>query len=128
MDLRLLARVGVLTGEFSPQASVIEHGAVRLGSRPLDDSTGLGEYLAVTICTECHGLDMRGGGSTPPLAMAASYTEADFLRLMRTGVAIGGRELGLMASMARRRFTHMTDDELIAVHAYLTTLAAPPPP
>ena len=38
---------------------------------------------------------------------------------MRTGVALGGRELGLMSDVSRGRFVHMTDDELNALHAVL---------
>lgn len=74
----------------------------------------------------CHGGDLRGSpdGSTPALAIAAAYTLDEFARLMSTGVALGDRELDLMARVARGRFAHFTDDEVAAVHAYLQTLAS----
>ncbi len=121
VEVRLLARIGVLTGEFPPQAQVIEHGAPRLDERTRSDTLAFGAYLARTICSECHGLDLRGDprSPTPTLAIAAAYSREEFIRLMRTGVALGGRDLGLMSDVSRRRFVHMTDDELHALHAFL---------
>jgi mono/diheme cytochrome c family protein len=121
VEVRLLARIGVLTGEFPPQAQVIDQDVPRLGDRPRSDTLAFGAYLARTTCSECHGLDLQGDprGATPPLAIAAAYSREEFVRLMHTGVALGGRELGLMSDVSRRRFVHMTDDELNALHAFL---------
>lgn len=38
--------------------------------------------------------------------------------------ALGGRELGLMADVARSRFAYFTDAEIQALHAFLRTLGA----
>ncbi len=43
----------------------------------------------------------------------------EFLRLMRTGEAPGGRKLGLMAEVARGRFVHLADREIGEIHDYL---------
>src|SRR5690606_9022597 len=64
-----------------------------------------GEQLAMTTCNECHGLDLRGawqvpGDVVPDLAIVARYPREDFRKLMRTGVPIGGRDLGLMKEVA----------------------------
>jgi mono/diheme cytochrome c family protein len=120
----LLGRIGVLSGKFAPQAQRIAQSTdappVPNGSTP----EAFGHYLAVTICSECHGLDLGGfPGGAPHLAITAAYSEDDFLQLMRTGVALGGRNLGLMSGMSRRRFSHLTTDEMLAMYAYLRTLA-----
>jgi cytochrome c553 len=125
-EIRLgpLARLGLVLGKYSPQAEMIDHHAPRLAVRDTSDHNTWGRYLALTSCTECHGLDLRGNpdGSGPNLAIAASYSEADFVRLMRTGRALRGRELRLMSDVARRRFSHLTAGEIKALHAYLSTL------
>lgn len=129
VQIRMLARLGVLAGEFPPQAQTIEHGAARFGEQPRSDTVAFGQYLAATICTECHGLDLQGGqgGGTPTAFMAAAYSEEEFTRLMRTGIALGDRELDLMKEVAQGRFSHMTDDELHALHTYLKERASSGP-
>ena len=42
---------------------------------------------------------------------------------MRTGKAAGNREIGLMSTVARGRFSQLTDAEVAAVHGYLRALA-----
>ncbi|NNC99168.1 MAG: cytochrome c [Gammaproteobacteria bacterium] len=90
-----------------------------------------GEYLAMTMCNECHGLDLRGSinpdGATPDLAILAAYTEADFRVLMKTGTAIGGRSnLPLMSMIARDRFASLTESELKSLLLFLRTLPGQP--
>jgi cytochrome c553 len=88
-----------------------------------DDEQGYGRYLANTVCTECHGGDLRGSpdGSIPGLAMVLAYPSGDFETLMRTGEPLDGRDLGLMARVARSRFARFTDDEITALHGYLSS-------
>jgi mono/diheme cytochrome c family protein len=90
--------------------------------RPLDSE---GEYLVGAICRACHELDSAYdngfGMKTPPLrAMAKGYSLNEFRHLMRTGEGSGGRALGLMSVVAKSDFSHFTDGEIDAVHAYLT--------
>lgn len=93
----------------------------------------LGRYIVRGTCAECHGLDLRGGqphpeaSPRPDLRMAAAYDEAQFQRLLRTGIAAGDRELTLMSKVARGRYAHLTDGEIAAVHAYLRTVAESDP-
>lgn len=92
-----------------------------------------GEYLAMTTCNECHGLDLRGavfpGDVTPDLAIASAYPEEDFRRLMRTGVGIASRgDLGLMSEVAKERFAHFTEREITDLRSYLLTLPQQPVP
>lgn len=85
----------------------------------------LGRYIVRATCAECHGLDLRGGdappGKTPPpdLIVAGTYEPHQFRDLMRTGVPVGGRDLGLMGEVARGRYSLFTDAEVDAVYAYL---------
>ncbi|NEZ02971.1 cytochrome c [Wenzhouxiangella sp. XN201] len=87
------------------------------------DEEAYGRYLANTVCTECHGSDLRGSpdGSTPSLAVVLAYSREDFETLMRAGEPLGGQELGLMAGVARSRFVRFTDDEIAALHGYLSS-------
>jgi mono/diheme cytochrome c family protein len=90
-----------------------------------------GEYLAMTMCNECHGLDVRGFAMFPPptpdLAMVAAISREDFETLIRTGVGIGGRELGLMGLVAPDRFPELTEQEIDDLYAYLSSLINEPP-
>lgn len=116
-----LGRLGLVTGMYNTEASRIDHDAPRLEPDPAD-TLRFGAYLARTSCTECHGLDLKGQDTAPNLAVVAGYTEGQFSHLLYAGVPIGGRELGLMAEVARSRFSHMTADEHHALYRYLRTL------
>jgi cytochrome c553 len=124
ISLGPLARLGLALGKYHPQAELIDHDAPRLAVRDTSDHITFGKYLALTSCTECHGLDLQGNpdGPTPNLGIAATYSEEGFVRLMRTGKALRDRELRLMSDVARGRFSHLTAGEMKAVHTYLSTL------
>ena len=126
ISLGPLARLGLVLGKYHPQAELIDHDAPRLAVRDTSDHITFGEYLALTSCTECHGLDLQGNpdGPTPNLGIAATYSEEGFVRLMRTGKALGDRELRLMSDVARGRFSHLTAGEMKALHTYLSMLRA----
>lgn len=124
MRLRL-ARVMLAAGIFKPAAAEVRETDTASGFFPAFGQTNSeGAYLARTACTECHGAKLEGGGGSPDLRIAAGYNLDDFKRLMRTGKALGNRELKLMSSVARDRFTHFTDDEIRALHSYLVARAA----
>lgn len=85
-----------------------------------------GRHIAATVCSECHGSDLRGdrreGG--PDLAAVGGYDLAQFQRLLRTGVPVSGRDLGEMSEVSRRDLHVFTDLEIAALYAYLRTRAA----
>jgi mono/diheme cytochrome c family protein len=118
-----VARVLMAFGVFSPSAADIDHAAPRPGPGDGSDPIQLGRYLAMTSCTECHGLDLSGisggGFEAPSLALAQAYSIDDFRRLLSEGIPIGVRELDLMALVAEKRFSHLTDDEVEAIHTLL---------
>lgn len=117
--IRILGRLALVLNQFQMEPELIDHDAPRAMPDTTNPATW-GRYLARTSCTECHGLDLQGDGiRTPNLAMVAGYSEEQFRHLIRTGEPTGGRTLGLMAQVARSRFSHFTEAEVGAVHAYL---------
>jgi len=94
-----------------------------------DPRMARGEYLAMTTCNECHGFGLRadspfGDETAPDLIVVAGYDEPAFTHLMRTGKAIGERELPMMSGVARGRFVHFTDEEVHDLYTFLSDLAA----
>lgn len=91
-----------------------------------------GEYLAMTMCNECHGLDLRGLSIFPPptpdLAMVSAIKRKDFEKLIKTGTGLGGRKLQLMELVAPDRFPELSDDEIDDLHLYLSSLVRDPVP
>lgn len=122
-----IARVAFVAGKLRPAAELVRKATLLTSTGPQDgDSTAVGGYLARTSCTECHGLDLRGGDTAPDLRIAAGYSFEAFTGLMRRGKALGNRELPLMSRVARGRFSHFTDQELGFLYAYLISQAAMP--
>jgi mono/diheme cytochrome c family protein len=125
LDARWLGRVGLVLGKYRPEAELIPHDVSPPAATP-QEPLAHGEYLARTICTECHGSDLHGSanGSSPDLRIAAAYSPQTFARLLREGVPLDGRSLGLMGRVARGRFRHLTDTEISDLYRYLRGRAA----
>lgn len=121
-----VARIFLTLGEFKTAAvEVLEAEATTPALPQPGEANAEGAYLARTACTECHGTTLAGqGSSTPDLRIAAGYNLEQFTQLMRTGKALGNRELELMSSEARVRFSHFTDEEIRTLHSYLVSRAA----
>jgi mono/diheme cytochrome c family protein len=118
--LRTLGRIGIVTEKFTPvaaQAAVV----VERGTPDYSDPLSHGRYLVMTACTECHGEKLQGSDflHAPNLIVAGAYSDADFTRLMQTGVGLGDRDLGLMSEVAKSRFSNFSDTELQAIRTYL---------
>jgi mono/diheme cytochrome c family protein len=124
---RWLGRLGLVLGKYRPEAELIPPDALRPPLATPREALAHGQYLARTICTECHGIDLHGAtdGSTPDLRIAAAYSSPAFTRLLREGVPLDGRALGLMGRVARGRLRYMTDEEIADLYRYLRTLNAP---
>lgn len=121
LSLGPLARLAIALGKFGPAADHVEP----LASRRVPDRSdpvSLGRYLVMTACTECHGATLQGSDLTqaPNLVVSAAYSDEDFARLMHEGVGLGGRELGLMAKVAKARFSSFSAEELQAIRRYLS--------
>jgi mono/diheme cytochrome c family protein len=94
-----------------------------------DDALARGEYIAMTTCIECHGFSLRadspfGDEVAPDLIVVAGYDPAAFAHLMRSGKALGERELPMMSGVARSRFVNFTDDEVRDLYSFLSDMAA----
>lgn len=98
-----------------------------------------GEYLFVTrACTECHGKDggghvmvddpkggllMRAPNITRGGSTVGSYTDIDWLRLLRHGVKPSGHPAFIMPS---EDYAQMADEDVAALVSYIRSL--PPAP
>ncbi len=115
----------MVTGEWYPWADDILRMGPRMPAPEPADTLAYGEYLARTACTECHGDNLEGGrGGAPDLGVVVAYSPDEFDRLMRTGVAVGNRELRMMSAVSRGRFSHFTDAEVRSLYSYLRARAA----
>ena len=126
-----LGRVGVVTGKLPAQPQQVEHYRNNMPA-DLGPEFGAGRKLAMINCAECHGASFGGGEpkpgtKAPDLVVAGAYDLPEFRKLMRTGVPTGNRKLGLMAEVARDDFSHFTDSEIAAIHAYLKERASRAP-
>jgi len=110
--------------DFTLAPEEIDHAAPHRAFTPTD-TLALGEYLAMSICSLCHGSDLRGGegmeNQAPNLSIAAAFSLEGFTQVLREGIGLGDRELNEMKEAAES-FKHFTDDEIAALHAYLSTL------
>lgn len=115
-----LARIGLAIGMFSPQRNDISLGITPPATRPTERHA-LGEYLAMTSCSGCHGQNLGGSiaDGAPDLTIAAGYSADAFAQLLRTGEGLGGRDLGIMSEASRERFAYFTEAEVDALHAFL---------
>jgi cytochrome c553 len=122
IEIGPVGRLGVVLRKFKGEPEKLHDGV----ADPIDLGSGRAQGRAMTrACAECHGVDLKGEAATkaPDLAIAASYPLADFKRLMRTGVAAGDRKLPLMSATAVARFSGWSDEEIAALHTYLTARA-----
>lgn len=122
-----IGRFAIVTGKLRPVPAKMEEfrtqAPINLGA-----TYAAGRRIAANTCSDCHGpallgMTMEDGKTAPDLTLAGAYEAADFRRLMRTGKALGGRDLGLMSEVARDDFSHFTDKEIEALHGYLKARA-----
>jgi mono/diheme cytochrome c family protein len=118
-----IGRLGVLLGQFKSEPDNIRANAT-LKLEDLGPEHAVGRDVA-RACIECHGPTLKGMKllKSPDLAMVASYDERDFETLLRTGVATGGRKLGLMSGVSPARFNALSSQEIAALHGYLKARA-----
>jgi len=88
---------------------------------------------AISACTDCHAANLSGSimADVPPIRLVApnltrgrggvgsTFTDADFVRAIRFGVAPDGKALVAMPSDA---FTHLSDADLADVIAYVKSV------
>lgn len=120
-EVRLLGRLILAKGDVKLAAQTIPTLPPPVKGLDPDDPLSRGRYLVMNLCSECHGQDLGGFGpiNAPPLMIAKGYSAAQFARLMRDGVGLGDRPLTFMTPTAKARFSHLRDEELQAVYAFL---------
>ncbi len=123
-----VGRLGIVLGKMKSEPQRIRDDA-RLARAPVLPDLGpahaRGRQLA-RACIECHGTDLKGSelAGAPDLSIAAAYEPAEFERLLRTGVAMGGKRLGLMSEAAPVRFDSWSHEEIAALQDYLRARVA----
>ncbi len=122
-----LGRLGLVLGAFQPGPERVAEYRSQLPIA-LGPEHEAARHLAATACSECHGPALNGGTAgpdekAPDLSAAAGYDSAQFRALLRTGRPPDGRDLGLMAIVSKDDFSHLTDSEIDALHAYLLARA-----
>ena len=128
VSLGPLGRIGLVLGAYQTTAQIIA------GMVPPPDTAqpqaAAGRYLARTTCAHCHGTDLRGASNpdftAPALQIVAAYSPEAFTQFLRTGVALGGRELRVMSAVARKQLHDLSDDEIAALYSYLHAIPYAP--
>jgi len=126
ISLGPIGRVGLVVGEFKMAAQLIAETVPP--PEATNEEAKHGRYLARTICSECHGTTLRGDSNpdftSPDLRVTAAYSPEAFAHLLRTGVAVGGRDVGVMSAQARNNLSHLTDSEIADLYSYLHSMPA----
>lgn len=115
-------------------AERIDHAPRARRVRPAGVTREYGQYLvSVGGCTGCHGSNLGGtsghGPASPnvtPAGVVASWSEADWIRAMRTGKRPDGSAIN--APMPWKAVGMMSDGELRAMWMYLSTMPRVEPP
>jgi mono/diheme cytochrome c family protein len=126
LEVGPLARIFILQDPSLVPAQVIDH----TGPRPAAPEPGVtveyGQYLT-HFCRPCHGENLAGesgagaGQNLTPGGELATWTEADFISTIRTGVNPQGRKLD-SEMMPWPSLGKLSDDELKAIWLYLQSL------
>lgn len=108
---------------FTVQAPISTPVVAPLAGRSLE----YGRYLSSLGCQDCHGQNFEGmpNNAEPPggpslRAAAQTYSEAEFVAILRTGIRPDGSKLG--AGMPWRDLEKFSDDEFAALYLYFRSL------
>jgi mono/diheme cytochrome c family protein len=130
----LLGNVLIGVGVFDNfmMADLIDHTGPRPAAPPIGVTKEYGDYLArLSGCRQCHGPQLSGGKVDDPTinllgpnltpgGELATWSDADFLKTIRTGVTPSDHLLSEV--MPWKTYAKMSDDELKAVFLYLQSL------
>jgi hypothetical protein len=116
---RLAAALGIAMVLASCAAPDAEHPAAATAPAPIS-----GERIAYVVgCVNCHHQTPKEILNAPPLVVVQGYSLAEFTTLLRTGVTRDGRDMyaqgSIMGIVAREQLSHLTPDEVSAVHRFL---------
>jgi cytochrome c553 len=129
-----VARALLVANKMPLAAEVVDHAHVEPAQIAPAPTAEYGRYLAVG-CTGCHGPNFSGGKiaagppdwpparNLTPAGDLGKWTEADFIRTLRTARRPDGMEL---SPVMPRAFGQLDDTELRALWAYLHMLPGVP--
>lgn len=122
-----LGRFAIATGRFPTTPALVAEYRKRPAA-DLGQAHAFGRHLARTTCAGCHGSDLGGRKvspeiNAPDLTIAGAYDLPAFTRLLREGVAPGGKHVKVMRRVARDDSRFYTDEEIAALHGYLVARA-----
>lgn len=87
---------------------------------PAGQQPTLGQYIAQTVCTECHNAQLEGYPDfSPSLDVVGGYDDAELMHMLTTGEGKVKKDLGLMSQVAKHRTAKMTQHEREELIAYL---------
>ena len=112
-------------GEFPPNAAdLIDHSQPRVSADFTPGSAEHGSYLVKSACEACHSDNGRVRVPiAPDLQIGKAYSAENLQRLMRTGVALGDREIDYqMIEVAQHRYIYFTDIEIEALYNYFQSM------
>jgi len=129
-----LGRALMAAGQLALPAEDLDHRAPRIPAPPLGRTAEYGRYLTtISTCRDCHGANLSGGPLDEPGAPPApnltsggalrGWSEADFIKAMRTGVNPAGKQLDPFVPY--RYIGKLSDDELKAT-IYTSKPCRPP--
>ena len=133
--IKVLMGLGVIpAADFLP-AHKLDHNGTPLTAPERGVTVAFGAYRATT-CTACHGSDLAGVPADPsagfpatpnltPGGELATWTEADFITTLQTGVTPSGHELDPLA-MPWKAIGTADKEDLQAIWLYLQSLPATP--
>lgn len=120
-EIRAVGRLQFALGRLTLVTAPSVDASVPRAAAPTPGLTAeYGEYLtAVAGCSGCHGAALTGGSRGPDITSSAfaNWSDADFLRAMRTGRRPDGRALA--QSMPWQYYAQMSELELRAIWSYL---------
>lgn len=133
-----LGRALVALGAFQLAPEMIDPAIAHTATAPSGVTVERGQYLTqIGVCADCHGQGLVGrspeeaeqgppaGPNLTPGGELASWSEADFIQTIRTGVTPAGDQLDPM-EMPWPSYARHSDDDLKAIYLYLQSL--PPAP
>ncbi len=132
--MRMLLVLGAI--QLAPE--MIDRTATHTASAPTGVTVERGHYLTqIGICADCHGEGLVGrspeeaeqgppaGPNLTPSGKLASWSEADFITAIRTGVTPTGDPLDPM-EMPWPGYSRFSDEDLKAIYLYLQSLSPAP--
>lgn len=125
-QLNVLASIFAGTGMFQTSAQPPLNGPIT--APPRAATAEYGDYLTRSIgCRSCHGADLTGksgpGPAGPNLtAIVPQWSQADFVRLFRTGAAPDGQQVDPKQMPWKEYLPILTDQDLQALYLYLHAL------